>query len=223
MCVWKQVEWPELSGHLPSCARKDVCLTSSAPRWQHDFIPSPSSLPVCRQVMDCPGLSILFPAAIICRHLCCPSCLPSLSLLPLPLLLPPYFSAFPQRGLASAATEIACSGQQARPPTSFWVQPQDHWPVVAVFTPQFCVDKSSTWQKFFFQLPFHFCIWHHLGAVRPWGPEASLYFEAGTDAISERTLTSLFCGRMLAISVPLSKESLDYCGLLWRTNEVIRI
>lgn len=158
--------------HLLSCAGMFVSLLSSKmAAWPRSLIPMaclPPSHGLCGALCSHPGCKT-------CHHFSCPS---PLSLLPLSLPFLPYFSTFPQRGLAFAellpAIEIAFFDQQACPPVSFWMQPQGRWPLLAVFMPNFPLDGLSTWHKCFSQPPLIFFIWHHLGTLNLCGPEASL-------------------------------------------------
>lgn len=132
---------------------RGVCLPSTPPRWQHGPVLSLLTARLSLNHGPC-GAFCSHPGCKICHHFSHPS---PLSLLPISFPFLPYSSAFPQRALASAeslpAIEVALLDQQACPSTSLWMQPQGHWPLLAVFIPNFSVDGLSTWHKCFPQPP----------------------------------------------------------------------
>lgn len=103
---------------------------------------SPHSRPLCLYVMDCLVLSLLILAARSATTsliLLCSFCLSSFHFSHISLLS--HKEAWLLQLLPT--TEIAFLDQQACPPTSFWVQPQGHRPLLAAFIPNFSVDRPS--------------------------------------------------------------------------------
>lgn len=117
------------------------------------------------------------------------------------------------------ATEIAFLDQQACPPTSFWVQPQGHWPLLAAFIPNFSVDRLSTWHRCFSHPALTFFYLTSFGNLEYlwawgfpvlWGRNRFYLWESSDQPV------------LLAVGVLPSKEPLDYYGLLELCGEQMR-
>lgn len=125
-----------LTDHLLNCAGM-FCLTSSPPRWTHSHSLS--------HELWCFLLSS--PLLIdICHHFCCP-CFLSLSLLPLSLpLLHNSQVSHKAACLWSHCLLLRLHLGAGKPPfPQHWSFPhQGHWPVLAIFIPNFSVDRFCT-------------------------------------------------------------------------------
>lgn len=178
---------------------------------------SPHSRPLCLYVMDCLVLSFLILAArsattslILCSF--CPS---SFHFSHISLLS--HKEAWLLQLLPTI--EIAFLDQQARPPTSFWVQPQGHRPLLAAFIPNFSVERPSAWHRCFSHTPlilFYLPSFRNLESLQAWGfPVLRGRNRSYLWASSDQPI--LFA----AVVLP-SKEPLGYCGLLELCGEQMR-
>ena len=123
------------------------------------------------------------------------------------------------------AIEISFLDQQVCPPTSFRVQHQGHWPLLAIFITNFSVARLSTWEsQMLFPAPFNFfffLIWLHLGTLSPvtwglpvlWGRNRFYLRASSAQPVLWRNVGS---------GALLSREPLDYYRLLELCGEQMR-
>ena len=125
----------------------------------------------------------------------------------------PYFSAFHKEARLWSRWRCVV-GLASPPPALSSVQPQGHWPVLAIFIPNFSVDGLSTWRKVFSQAPlWFFFIWCHIATWVPKILRPPCTSKQKQSLSLENALTSQSCEGRLALGVPPNKELLNYYGL----------
>ena len=116
--------------------------------------------------------------------------------------------------------EIAFLDQQGCPPTSFWVQPQSHQPLLAAFIPNFSADGLSTWHRCFSHPPwtffFYLTSFGNLESLWAWG--FLVLWRRNRFHLWESSDQPV----LLAVAVLPSKEALDYYGLLEMCGEQMK-